>query len=149
MTVKGLLIHVETLASPVEKRGTLHEDVEFPLYKEVASEESVLKTIVNVRQILSGLGPLNFHARRIATQNCETRRAAEHSSLCSGSCRPLHTPPLNTHQASEGTSQALMEVGEMTARNVADKLIDAWVTGKFGGDFYKAIRKAAKITGTR
>lgn len=107
------------------------------------------ETIVIVRQIHSGLGPLNFQARRIATQNCERRRAAEHSALCSGSGLPLHSPPLNIHQASAGTSQGLMEVGELTARNVADKLIDAWVTGKFGGDFYKAIRKAAKITGTQ
>jgi hypothetical protein len=51
--------------------------------------------------------------------------------------------------AKVGESKILQDVGQLTARDVADKLINAWVTGRYNSEFYQAMKKATRITGMK
>lgn len=59
---------------------------------------------------------------------------------------PIH-PKMDISKV--GQSKTLQDVGQLTARDVADKLINAWVTGRYNSEFYKAMKKATMITGMR
>lgn len=57
--------------------------------------------------------------------------------------------PSKMGTAKVGQSKTLQDVGQLTARDVADKLINAWVTGRYNSEFYKAMKKATRITGMK
>jgi hypothetical protein len=51
-----------------------------------------------------------------------------------------------TNHAQE-SQKVSVNMGQITARDLADKLIDGWVTGKYGVEFSNAMERATLLTG--
>jgi hypothetical protein len=104
-----------------------------------------------LKQMNSGLAALiQDEELKLPMQSSLTQKPSKlnsRESSCSMVSLPWHT---SAQLAGHGlnpkmTSNIQVGVDQTTTRNVSEKLIEAWVTGRFGSDFKKALRQADKI----